>query len=205
MALESILRRAPALLIILLVGLALSGCGSTIDGPAVEKDIKSSVPGLVKLGNNLPVKSVTCPDDRDAAKGKKFDCKFTMEDGLVGVATVTIQNSDGDIEYVVTRYASGQIADDIEKTFADNQNIKLTVDCPETIDDGAVCDFQDEDGRTGKMTVTFPKKGQVEYDPRYNKEIGPGQSAASARNRQSLGTEVKQLESSQEEVRNVRK
>ena len=94
------------------------------------------MPGLVKLGNNLPVKSVTCPDDPAAIKGKKFDCKFTVEDGSVVVATVTIRNSDGDMEYVVTRYASGQIADDIEMTFADNQNIKLAVDCPETIEDG---------------------------------------------------------------------
>jgi hypothetical protein len=166
---ESTLRRAPALLIILLVGFVLSGCGSTtIDGPAVEKDIKSSVPGLVKMGNNLPVKSVACPDGRDAAKGKKFDCKFTMKDGSVGIATVTIKNSDGDVEYVVTRYASGQIEDDMTKFFADDQDVKLTANCPDVIEDGVVCDFKDEGGGTGKMTVTFPKVGLVKYSPEYN-------------------------------------
>lgn len=57
-------------------GLLLAGCGSTLDSGSAEKSIAK-----VFQQSGHPTKSVSCPDDIDAKKGKAFDCTITLANG----------------------------------------------------------------------------------------------------------------------------
>ena len=54
----------------------VAGCGSTLDSGSAEKSISNV---FAKAGH--PAKSVDCPDDIDAKKGKSFDCTVTLKSG----------------------------------------------------------------------------------------------------------------------------
>ena len=87
------------------LGLSLSGCsgvvaalngGVTIDGPAVEADIESSV--LEQQGISV---TVECPDPFVAKPGESRNCLVTAEDGTTAMAKVSVENSEGDITWVI--------------------------------------------------------------------------------------------------------
>jgi hypothetical protein len=77
---------------------ALAGCGEkTIESGELESELKS------QLGADAGVepKSVECPDDIKAEKGKKFDCTLTAPNGDEVRVEVTLTNDDGGFEAVV--------------------------------------------------------------------------------------------------------
>ena len=76
----------------------LAGCGDkTIDTGELESELKS------QLGADAGVepKSVECPDDIEAEKGKKFDCTLTAPNGDEVRVEVTLTNDKGGFEAVV--------------------------------------------------------------------------------------------------------
>jgi Domain of unknown function (DUF4333) len=165
----------------LIAGFALTACGSSVDVPGLEKNIKSSLQGVVKkntIDSDLAVSSVSCPKNPSTSGGSKFDCDFTLEDDSKGVATATVSDN-GDISYTVSRYAAGQISQDIGHFFAKDQDIDVNATCANPVKDGMVCDFKDGDGATGKITVTISDKKR-EYSPKYDCRPGRGRPAGRA-------------------------
>lgn len=58
-------------------GLLIAGCGgNTLDSGSAEKSISK-----VFAQSGHPTKSVDCPNDIDAKKGKAFDCTITLSNG----------------------------------------------------------------------------------------------------------------------------
>ena len=163
------IRAVQVAVIAVIASFALAACGSSIDVPGLEKSIKSGLPGVVKKNNidsDLAVSSVSCPKNPDASAGSTFDCDFTLEDDSKGVVTATVSDS-GDVTYTVSRYAAGQISEDISSFFAEDQDVEVTAECVDPVEDGMVCDFEDGDGATGQMTVTINDEG-IEYSPKYD-------------------------------------
>ena len=77
---------------------AIAGCGEkTIETGELEGELKK------QLGADAGVepKSVECPDDIKAEKGKKFDCTLTAPNGDEVRVEVTLTNDDGGFEAVV--------------------------------------------------------------------------------------------------------
>ena len=76
----------------------LAGCGEkTIETGELEAELKS------QLGADAGVepRSVECPDDIKAEKGKKFDCTLTAPNGEEVRVEVTLTNDEGGFEAVV--------------------------------------------------------------------------------------------------------
>lgn len=77
---------------------ALAGCGQqTIETSELEAELKS------QLGADAGVepRSVECPDDIEAEKGRKFDCTLTAPNGDEVRVEVTLTNDEGGFEAVV--------------------------------------------------------------------------------------------------------
>jgi hypothetical protein len=149
---------------VLLAVLALSACGSIVDDAKTEKELKADIPEIAEA--DMSVTSVKCPDDQDFTKGATFECDYTVEDNSKGAARVTVTSAEGDgeLEYSIAQYASGQMEQFLlEKTGADDPLV--SVKCPETIEDGTVCTFEDEVGDTGKIALTFDADGNFESKP----------------------------------------
>lgn len=146
---------------------ALSACGSIVDDAKTEKELAKEIPSMAE--SDLKVTSVSCPDDQDFTEGASFECDYTVEDDSSGVAQVTItkEAGDGEVEYSIVRYASGQVEQYLlENTKAD---VPLTsVECPDTVEDGTVCTFEDEDGDTGKVSLAFDAEGNFEATPTFD-------------------------------------
>lgn len=72
---------------------ALSGCGDkTIDqGKAEDLARKVADSGTVKT------KSIECPSDVKAEKGKSFDCDLEYSDGAKGTITMHMTDDDGTV------------------------------------------------------------------------------------------------------------
>lgn len=158
------IRRLRSTFLLLVAALTLSACGSIVDDAKTERELKSDIPEITEA--DMSVASVKCPDDQDFTKGATFECGFTVEDGSKGVARVTVTSAEGDgeLEYSVARYASGQMEQYLlENTEADDP--VTSVDCPETIEDGTVCTFEDKAGDTGKFTLAFDAEGNFESTP----------------------------------------
>lgn len=151
-----------------IASLALTSCGSSVDVPGLEKDMKSGLPALVRengIGSDMAVSSVSCPREPSGSDGSKFRCDFTVEDGSKGVATAEVSGED--VTYRVSRYAAGQISQAIATFYAEDQDIEVTADCADPVKDGMVCDFEDGDGATGTITVTTYGDG-FKYSPEYD-------------------------------------
>ena len=52
-----------------------------------------------------------------------------------GVVTATVSDS-GDVTYTVSRYAAGQISEDISSFFAEDQDVEVTAECVDPVEDG---------------------------------------------------------------------
>ena len=156
-----------ALFVAALAAFALSACGSVVDATKTEKDLKTEIPGLTET--DLKVTSVKCPEDKDFKKGATFECEYTVEDDSVGSARVTVTSAKGDgkVEYTIASYASGQM----EQYLLDNTEVDVplnSVECPDAIEDGTVCTFEDEEGDTGKMSLAFDGEGTFESTPEFD-------------------------------------
>jgi Domain of unknown function (DUF4333) len=71
-------------------GLLFAGCSSTLDSGSAEKSISNV---FAKSGH--PTKSVDCPDDIDAKKGKAFNCKITLQSGQTFTAHAVQTDDNG--------------------------------------------------------------------------------------------------------------
>jgi hypothetical protein len=158
------IRRIGSPSLFLVVVLTLSACGSIVDDAKTESELRSDIPEITEA--DMKVTSVKCPDDQEFTKGATFECDYTVEDGSRGVARVTVTSAEGEgeLEYSVARYASGQMEQYLlENTEADDPLV--SVECPETIEDGTVCTFEDEAGDTGKFSLAFDAEGNFESTP----------------------------------------
>jgi hypothetical protein len=87
------------------LGLSLTACsglveavngGVTIDGAAVEANIEAGI--LEQQGINVMVE---CPSPFVAKPGESRNCLVTAEDGTTAMAKVSVENSEGDITWVI--------------------------------------------------------------------------------------------------------
>jgi hypothetical protein len=76
-----------------LAAIALTGCGETKIDQGKTEDLAKQVAnsGSVKL------KSVSCPSDLKAQKGKDFDCDLVYQDGAKGTITIHQKDDSGNI------------------------------------------------------------------------------------------------------------
>src|ERR1700710_336212 len=108
--------------------LAVAGCGDTvIDSGKVEKSIGKTV--IAQAG--VHVKSVSCPKDPKAEKGKTFTCEVIAKDGTKGDVVVTQKDAKGTVRiaapFLHTREAEASIAEQIKK----QTDVTVTVTCQE--------------------------------------------------------------------------
>ena len=90
-------RAAAATLACASLGL-LAGCGTkTLEKDDAEQEISKKVEEL----RNVKPKSVECPDDMEAKKGKKHTCKLTAPNGDVLDVKLTMLDDDGKFEFEV--------------------------------------------------------------------------------------------------------
>src|SRR4051812_8359107 len=70
----------------LLLAIVLVGCTKTLNSGDLENELKT------QLGKNAGVtpKSVTCPDNIEVKKGKKFDCTLVAPNGDKVTVNVTL-------------------------------------------------------------------------------------------------------------------
>jgi hypothetical protein len=160
-------QRFSGLCIVLSAVLALSACGSIVDDAKTEKELKAEIPRMTEA--DMKVESVKCPDDQDFTKGATFECDYTVKDGSEGAARVTVTSAEGDgeLEYSLIRYANGQMEQFLLENTEGNVTL-ASVTCPETIEDGTVCTFEDEEGDTGKISLAFDAEGNFESTPTFD-------------------------------------
>lgn len=76
----------------------LLGCGeATISGDDVERFVRS------KLRNPDLVTAVSCPGERPAKKGDRFDCTIDLKDGSQELATIQQTDDDGHVALIANR------------------------------------------------------------------------------------------------------
>ncbi len=153
-----ITRRPAALAIAAAACIALTSCGTVVDSTKLEKDIASTI--AEKTAGEVTVASVTCPEDPPAEKGKSFTCAFVLDDESSGEVTAKVLNEDADVQWDVTRPASGQAEQVISSGYEEQvpEAKVAAVECPDTIKAGkgaeTICTIELEDGSTGEVTVT---------------------------------------------------
>ncbi len=114
------------------LGLAgLAGCGTTtIDSDKAETAITKAVTEQA----GAKVKSVTCPEGKEAEKGATFTCRVVGTDGSTGDALVTMKDDKGAVNisapFIHPRDVETKVAQGIEQQ-ASLTDVKVT--CPEII------------------------------------------------------------------------
>jgi Domain of unknown function (DUF4333) len=91
------MRRLLAVVAIVPVALAVAGCSKKIDTDKAERSIKAGLES--KTGGRVSIASVTCPDDIDVEKGKRFDCTVKGTNGRTGTVTVVQTDNKGSVTY----------------------------------------------------------------------------------------------------------
>lgn len=89
-------RRAPLLLAVPVLALALTGCAKKIDQQDLEKKISQSL--SQQLGGTRPV--VHCPGGKEAKKGNTFACTATLT-GQKATIQVRLTDDNGRFTYQV--------------------------------------------------------------------------------------------------------
>ncbi|MFV9636384.1 DUF4333 domain-containing protein [Mycobacterium neumannii] len=89
----------PAVVILLVsLGVALVGCGSTIKPEAAAQ----SVVDLVSEQTGFTPTDVKCPEDVEAEEGAKFECTFTGPEGAAYTANMRVTKVEGeDVEFYI--------------------------------------------------------------------------------------------------------
>ncbi|MCF6386123.1 DUF4333 domain-containing protein [Mycobacterium sp. MBM] len=89
--------RIAVLIVLASLGLAVSGCGSTIKPEGAAQ----SVTDLVSKQTGFTPKDVSCPDGVKAEVGSEFECTFTGPDGDY-VAEVRVNKVEGEnVEFYI--------------------------------------------------------------------------------------------------------
>jgi len=89
------LSRSGAIFALLAVAFLAVGCGETViddakTEAAIEENLQKSV--------GQKISSVDCPSGVEVKAGKTFDCTVSLAGGKEETATLTIINSDADVE-----------------------------------------------------------------------------------------------------------
>jgi hypothetical protein len=87
--------RVAGALLIGLVGLGLTSCGTTIKPDATAKFVTDNV---AKKSGFTP-KDVTCPDGIEAKEGVGFDCHFTGPDGPYTAHLTILKVNGADVSF----------------------------------------------------------------------------------------------------------
>ena len=86
------------LVVVAVLAVLLSGCGSKINPDGAAK----SVVDVVSRQTKFKPKDVSCPSGVDAAVGTEFDCTFTGPEGKAYTAHMKVTKVDGDnVEFYV--------------------------------------------------------------------------------------------------------
>jgi Domain of unknown function (DUF4333) len=91
------MRRLLAVVATVPFALALAGCSKKIDTDKAERSIKAGLQS--KSGGRVAIASVTCPDDVDLEKGKRFDCTVKGTNGRTATVTVVQTDDRGSVTY----------------------------------------------------------------------------------------------------------
>ena len=91
------MRRLLAVVATVPIALAGAGCSKKIDTDKAERSIKAGLQS--KSGGRVAIASVTCPDDVDIAKGKRFDCAVKGTNGRTATVTVVQTDDKGSVTY----------------------------------------------------------------------------------------------------------
>lgn len=74
--------------------LAVSACGTkTIDHESLQDELAEQL--APQAGVDASQISVSCPEDEEVEKGRKFDCRLTAPNGDKLTVNVTLSNDDG--------------------------------------------------------------------------------------------------------------
>jgi hypothetical protein len=157
----AITRRTAALFVALLAGVVLTGCGATfIDAADSEKKLKTEIPELAEV--DMKVTSVTCPEDEEFVKGAVLNCDYTVEDKSKGTAAFKIVKVEGgEYQTTITSLAAGQLEQFLIEVW-DGEGTLASVECADKVKDQAACDFEDNEGDGGTLTVKYDKDGVID-------------------------------------------
>jgi hypothetical protein len=90
------MRRLLAAVAVAPAALAVVGCAKKIDTDKAEQSIKA---GLESKSRGATIASVTCPNDVDVQKGKRFDCTVKGTNGKTAIVTVLQTDDKGNVTY----------------------------------------------------------------------------------------------------------
>ena len=89
--------RSAAVLSLLVLGLAVVGCGETVvDDVKAEEALQSNLEKSLAV----KIKNVECPADEKVEAGKTFTCTVVYSEGSKETATLKILNEDADVSLV---------------------------------------------------------------------------------------------------------
>jgi uncharacterized protein DUF4333 len=135
--------------------LLLAACGeATIRGDDVERFIRSK-------GNPDLVTSVSCPSERPAKKGDRFDCTIDLKDGSQEVATIQQTDDDGHVALIANRQS--RLAPGNVKLKRENLENFISTQLPDVKPGSAKCpeDEPVEQGHVTSCTVVSTKDAKT--------------------------------------------
>jgi hypothetical protein len=161
-------RRLPWLVPAALAALA-AGCGqpAQLDVDRAEASIRTQLAGAW----DVPVRSVTCPDDIDVEQGARTTCRATISAGTVDVV-VRQTDDEGALAVAPSRavLVTARVADDVEAVLADRfDRDDATVSCPGAAvrivepDDTFTCEAVDGDERKDVVVRVRDARGALTY------------------------------------------
>jgi hypothetical protein len=114
-----------------LVALAvLAGCGTeTLE----TDDAESQIASTIELQTGADVRSVECPGDVKAEKGKKFTCEATAADGTNATINLTQTSDEGDVHIDAPLVHVNIMEDFIAESLRMQTGKRATVDCPDLV------------------------------------------------------------------------
>jgi uncharacterized protein DUF4333 len=159
---------------LLVLPLALAGCGSEIDGDKLESEISKDADERL----NLVLDGVDCPSP-EAEEGATFTCTVTVK-GQPTELEVTQIDDDGNVRYDLAGLAEGPATDD---TAADEASVKSVIDAVNQ-DVTALCDyatpeFRKELGAGESCAKSVPSKYDTPLLEDYDVSIMGDAAAAS--------------------------
>ena len=85
-----------AAIALVIVLVALYGCGTVVSQEKLEDTIQASLESSI----HEKIKSVECPSDQSVDPGATFTCEVIFSDDRREVATLKIRNKDADISMI---------------------------------------------------------------------------------------------------------
>lgn len=155
------------LLLPLTAAVAVAACGTTtIDSGKAEDLVEKAV--ITDAG--AKVKSVTCPEDKEAKKGATFTCEVVGTDGTKGDAIVTETDDEGNVRVRAPFVHPRDVERRLVAGIKGQSSVKaLTVTCPEIIVGKAGASFECQ--AVGDGTKATVKARQTNGDGGFDYEV----------------------------------